>query len=190
MTSSLLGGKDPSLVSYPLQGAYRVARRDAPLELSWISAADVQMPSGNRYDVAGGGVPYCAKTLEACYAETLAGLRPSPSLIARLGAHEDGRMNLGTVPVDRRMRLVRLRVLCDEPLPFIDVEDPSSSRGRVSSRARSYRTARAMPGRSTAGGCRTRTAVPGPQSRTAAGSRCAARTSRSGTRVHRRPPSW
>jgi len=84
------------------------------------------MPTGNRYDVAGGGVLYCATRLEACYAETLARLRPSPGVIAKLGDYESGRMNVGSVPADWRTRRVRLVLLCDQPLPFLDVENPST----------------------------------------------------------------
>lgn len=110
---------------YPTAGAFRIARRDAPLALSRISVADAEMPfSGNRYDVSGGGVLYCATDLEGCYAETLARFRPSPGIIAALGAHTDGYMNVGGVPADWRLRRVKTRVLCQEPLPFVDVEDP------------------------------------------------------------------
>lgn len=59
------------LATFPTLGAYRVARREDPLSHSSISAPDAQTSKGNRYDVAGGGVLYCASDLEACYAETL-----------------------------------------------------------------------------------------------------------------------
>lgn len=112
---------------FPLQGAFRIARRESPLALSWISVADAEMPlSGNRYDVSGGGILYCATNLEGCYAETLARYRPSPGVIAALGLHTDGYMNVGSVPADWRLRRVKTRVLCQEPLPFVDVEDPST----------------------------------------------------------------
>ena len=109
----------------PEAGAFRIARRDSPLALSRISVADAEMPfSGNRYDVSGGGVLYCATNLEGCYAETLARYRPSPRIIAALGLHTDGYMNVGSVPADWRLRRVKTRVICQEPLPFVDVEDP------------------------------------------------------------------
>ncbi|MBU6280187.1 MAG: RES domain-containing protein [Actinomycetales bacterium] len=110
---------------FPVKGAIRIARRDSPLALSWISVADAEMPfSGNRYDVPGGGILYCATNLEGCYAETLARYRPSPGVIAALGLHADGYMNVGSVPADWRLRRVKTRVLCQEPLPFVDVENP------------------------------------------------------------------
>ena len=56
--------------------------------------------------------------------ETLARYRPSPRIIAALGLHTDGYMNVGSVPADWRLRRVTTRVLCQEPLPFVDVEDP------------------------------------------------------------------
>ena len=115
-----------TVTDYPLNGAYRVARRESPLSYSRITPPDAQTTVGNRYDVAGGGVLYCASSLDGCFAETLARLRPSPAVIAALGSHEDGRMNLGSVPADWRLRRVRLRVLCDEPLPFLDVEAPGT----------------------------------------------------------------
>ncbi len=74
----------------PEAGAFRIARRDSPLALSRISVADAEMPlSGNRYDVSGGGVLYCATDLEGW-----------------------------------RLRRVTTRVICQEPLPFVDVEVP------------------------------------------------------------------
>lgn len=109
----------------PEAGVFRIARRDSPLALSRISVADAEMPlSGNRYDVSGGGVLYCATDLEGCYAETLARYRPSPRIIAALGLQTDGYMNVGSVPADWRLRRVTTRVICQEPLPFVDVEDP------------------------------------------------------------------
>jgi hypothetical protein len=33
-------------------------------------------------------------------------------------------MNVGSVPADWRLRRVKTRVICQEPLPFVDVEDP------------------------------------------------------------------
>lgn len=118
----------------PEAGAFRIARRDSPLALSRISVADAEMPlSGNRYDVSGGGVLYCATDLEGCYAETLARYRPSPRIIAALGLHTDGYMSVGSVPADWRLRRVTTRVICQEPLPFLDVDQPldvSLMRGR------------------------------------------------------------
>ena len=68
----------------PEAGAIRIARRDSPLALSRVSVADAEMPfSGNRYDVSGGGVLYCATEFEGCYAENLARYRPSPRMMCR-----------------------------------------------------------------------------------------------------------
>ena len=81
---------------------------------------------GNRYDVAGGGVLYCASEPEACFAETLGRFRPSPAVVAALGELEAGRMNVGSVPADWRLRRVCVHIDCEQPLPFLDVESPST----------------------------------------------------------------
>lgn len=123
-TSALHDAEQIGLVRFPAEGAYRVGRREDALALSWISGPDSQRPTGNRYDVAGGGVLYCATELQACYAETLGRFRPSPVLVAALGLDEAGRMTVGSVAADWRMRRVKVRVQCRQSLPFIDVEDP------------------------------------------------------------------
>lgn len=114
----------PQLAWFPTAGVHRVARREDPLQMSYITAADAETSTGNRYDVPAGGVLYCATDLVCCYAETLARFRPAPSLIAKLGQYEAGRMNAGSVPADWRMRRVACHVNCRDPLPFVDVEDP------------------------------------------------------------------
>lgn len=82
MSSTIAEGAGPRLVSYPVEGAFRVTRREEPLGPSWISAPDAQMSSGNRYDIAGGGVLYCATQLEASPSQ---GARPLRGAVALCG---------------------------------------------------------------------------------------------------------
>jgi hypothetical protein len=120
------GAVPVGVVLFPVEGAYRVGRRAEPLSYSRISPFDAQTTMGNRYDVAGGGVLYCATNIEGCYAETLARFRPSPVVIAALDGNEMGRMNRGSVAADWRLRREWVRAQCDHALPFLNVEDPAT----------------------------------------------------------------
>ena len=126
MNESMQPGIPVGVVSFPAEGAYRVGRREDPLSESRISPVDAQTTMGNRYDVAGGGVLYFATNIEGCYAETLARFRPSPVVIAALDENEMGRLNVGSVPADWRLRREWVRAQCEQALPFLNVEDPAT----------------------------------------------------------------
>lgn len=74
---------------------FRVARAEQPLRFSQISPADVPLPkAGNRFDVPGGGILYCATDAVGCYAEVLARFRPSAAVRSAV-QHEDPHFMLG-----------------------------------------------------------------------------------------------
>lgn len=79
---------------------------------------------GNRFDSALGNyrVWYFATELEACYAETLAPLRPSPAVIDAIGRDEEGFFPLGEIAADWRQRRIAVRATFPEDRPFLDVE--------------------------------------------------------------------
>lgn len=106
---------------------FRVARGDAPMRFSVIDPADVAVPNGgNRYDVPGGGVLYCATTAAGCYAETLARFRPSAAVRAAVQHEDPAFMMCGGVPADWRARRLKIVVEALTPLPFLDVEHPDT----------------------------------------------------------------
>ncbi len=105
---------------------HRVARRRGLRSFSTISPHDAALQTaGNRFDVVGGGVLYAGTTPEACYAETLARLRPTPK-IRDLIKDEEGFMVTGGVPQDWRLQRTLGDLHLEDPLPFLDVEDPST----------------------------------------------------------------
>jgi len=106
---------------------YRVARSDDPLRFAMIDPADAPLPhAGNRFDVPGGGVLYCATTPAGCYAETLARFRPSAAVRAAVEGEDPGFMVCGGVPADWRARRLKVTVEAVAPLPFLDVEHPAT----------------------------------------------------------------
>jgi hypothetical protein len=110
----------------PPDEIYRVARNSGLLTFSTISPLDASLPTaGNRFDVPGGGVLYAASSPEACYVETLARFRPTPR-IRELVRDEPGFMVTGGVPQDWRLQRALARIRVEEPLPFLDVEDPAT----------------------------------------------------------------
>lgn len=114
---------DPHTVEAPGR-LYRVARADGPLRFAQIDPADVPLPNaGNRFDVPGGGVLYCATMSTGCYAETLSRFRPSAAVRAAVQAEDPHFMVCGGVPADWRNRRLKVTVTVVDPLPFLDVED-------------------------------------------------------------------
>lgn len=113
----------PRTVDIPPSGVWRVARSSGPMEFSWIESEDAVLPrAGNRFDVPGGGVLYCATHLVGCYAETLARFRPTPKMLSLLSRTAPHFMAVGGVPADWRHRRCRLQVRAATALPFLDVE--------------------------------------------------------------------
>lgn len=113
----------PHLVSPPPR-LYRVARSDNPLRFSQIDPADVPLPgAGNRFDVPGDGVLYCATQPAGCYAETLARFRPSAAVRAAVQDEDPHFMVCGGVPADWRARRLKVTAETVDALPFLDVED-------------------------------------------------------------------
>lgn len=125
MPASHLPG--PAAATQPLPELYRITRRGRLLEPSRISPADAGLPrTGNRFDVAGGGVLYFGTTAEGCFAETLARFRPTAAIRA-LVADEDPRFVVcGGVPQDWRAQRLLVSVDAVDPLPFVDVEHPET----------------------------------------------------------------
>lgn len=116
----------PATVDFPDAGVWRIARRASIGAFAELTPQDAALPNaGNRFDVLGGGVLYGATRIEGCYAETLARFRPSPKIRALI-ATDDGFMNAGSVPADWRERRYRYLIQCQDPLPFLDVEDPTT----------------------------------------------------------------
>jgi hypothetical protein len=113
----------------PENGLWRVGRgpdpfalRDPSPPLLPDSPADPAI--GHRFDSALGDyrVWYFATTLEGCYGETLAVLRPAPAVTRAVGDDDEGFMPLGEVPADWRTRRLAVRATFPEDRPFLDVE--------------------------------------------------------------------
>lgn len=112
----------PQIIAPPAS-LYRVARSDSALRFSPIDPADVPLPgAGNRFDVPGGGVLYCATRPIGCYAETLARFRPSSAVRAAVLDEDPQFMICGGVPADWRARRVKVSIETVDALPFLDVE--------------------------------------------------------------------
>jgi len=104
-----------------------VARADQPLRSSQIDPGDVPRPkAGNRFDVPGGGVLYCASDPAGCYAETIARFRPSAAVRAALKDEDPRFMVAGAVPADWRGRRLLVRLYVADALGFLDVEHPAT----------------------------------------------------------------
>jgi hypothetical protein len=121
----------------PEQGLWRVARGPEPYALREppppLYPGDMHdRATGNRYDsaLANYRVLYFGTTREGCFGETLAPLRPDPSLASVIGDDWDGFMRLGDVPADWRRRRLAVRVTVSGRRPFLDVE-AAETRGRL-----------------------------------------------------------
>lgn len=123
MVASHLSG--PELHTPGSRTLHRVGRSDRPLALSQITVEDAAQPrAGNRFDVLGSGVLYLGTTPQACYAETLARLRPTTTMRALLKDEDPQFMVCGAVPRDWRTRRLQVAVTVAESLPFVDVAHP------------------------------------------------------------------
>ena len=100
------------MVAAPDDGVWRVGRASEAIFFPEPPPADLLdfARSGNRFDspTENFRVCYFASTLEACFGETLARLRPDPALIS--AASEEGFMPPGEVPADWRAQRVAVRV--------------------------------------------------------------------------------
>lgn len=124
MATSHLSG--PAVV-HPPASLYRVARRGRELDHSQINAADAALTrSGNRFDVAGGGVLYFGSDEAGCFAETLARFRPTAAMRAIIAEEDPGFVVCGGVPQDWRTRRLMIEAETIDPLPFVDVEHPDT----------------------------------------------------------------
>ena len=105
---------------------WRVGRNPEPLTVVAPLAHDLRAKrAGNRFDVPGVGVIYCASTLEGCFADTLARFRPKLDL-AELVADEwkaAGHLRPGSVPAGWRHRRTAVEVSLDPGYQFLDVDD-------------------------------------------------------------------
>jgi len=104
---------------------WRVGRNPEPLTVAAPKAHDLRgKRAGNRFDIPGVGVLYCASTLEGCFAETLARFRPKLDL-AELVADEwkaAGHLRPGSVPAGWRHRRTAVEVAVDPGYRFLDVD--------------------------------------------------------------------
>lgn len=133
MATSHLPG--PAVVSPPGR-LYRIARRGRALDHSWITPADAVLTrSGNRFDVAGGGVLYFGTTAAGCFAETLARFRPTAAMRAIVADEDAGFVVCGGVPQDWRTQRLLVSAEAIDPLPFVDVEHPDTHEFLTSSMA-------------------------------------------------------
>lgn len=118
-------------VQPPEHGLWRVARGD-PFALrepaARLSGASADSGIGNRFDSALGNfrVWYFATTLDGCYGETLAALRPDPTVLAALNDEDDTYFPLGEIAADWRQRRIAVRASFPERRPFLDVEAVST----------------------------------------------------------------
>lgn len=114
---------EPRLVDAPAR-LWRVARSSPdPLAFNTTPAEDVSQPrAGNRFDVPGGGILYCATEKSGCYAETLAQFRPTAATRAAVKHEQENFMVCGGVTRDWRDRRLCVEFELQDALPFLDVE--------------------------------------------------------------------
>ncbi|MCR1785368.1 RES family NAD+ phosphorylase [Nocardioides carbamazepini] len=111
----------------PPDTVLRIARRGGLCRFSTINPVDAALPrAGNRFDVVGGGVLYAGTSPDACYAETLSRFRPTPVIRELLKENDPGFMVVGGVPQDWRLQRVMGELALVDPLPFLDVEHPTT----------------------------------------------------------------
>jgi hypothetical protein len=104
-----------------------VARSNDPLSPSRLDPADEgNRRAGNRFDGTLFGVRYFSTTLEGCFAETLARLRPASHLRRLMNddAADQQLMRAGSIASDWRTRRVAVRARIGGDLPFLDLGSP------------------------------------------------------------------
>jgi hypothetical protein len=117
----------PTVVNAPRAGFWRVGRGLDPLTVRPIQGTRPRLASGgNRYDPQSYdyGVLYFSTTLQACFAETLARLRPNIKLLALVEDEwrQAGFMSGGAVPADWRQRRTAVHVRAPKDALFVDME--------------------------------------------------------------------
>ena len=111
---------------------WRIGRGSEPLTVRRCEPLVGTSPHcGNRFDSSSGDydVLYFGTTLDACFGETLARLRPSLDVIALVREEWEQRnfMAVGAVPADWRTRRTAVAVTfgADAP-PFVDIDHPDT----------------------------------------------------------------
>lgn len=112
----------------PPDRVYRLGRADDPLRYSEIPPEDIYSNGGNRFDIPGAGVLYAASSRRACFGETIARFRPSPTLPRALLEPDGTYMNVGTVPIDWRLKRRMVELSFPQPSRFLDVDAPETHR--------------------------------------------------------------
>ena len=114
---------EPRTVEIP-DRVWRVALIPSGQRYSEIAPDDALLPdAGNRFDVPGGGVLYCATTPRGSYLETLAGKRVSAKMAALVRDDPTGFMPPNSVPASWRDERRLFRIGTANPALFIDLED-------------------------------------------------------------------
>lgn len=127
-THEVPGGGGPQItVARPDGPLWRVARPANAIRFSEITALDAnEERAGNRFDVPGGGVLYCATHPIGAFTETLVRLRPTKNADLLKAVEEDlghHQMPAGGIPADWRDQRRKVRVaVAENTLPFADVE--------------------------------------------------------------------
>lgn len=119
----------PAVVEVPASGLWRVARGDDPLAVP-LSSSSGDAARANRFDplTLDYGVLYFGTSLEVCFAETLARLRPDLSLLALVEQDwaDADFMPVGSVPTDWRQRRTAVRVQLTKGTRFVDIDSPQT----------------------------------------------------------------
>ncbi len=116
----------PATASPPRTGLWRIARGDDPL----APPPPANGPEGraNRFDplTLDAGVLYFGTTLEVCFGEVLARLRPSTKMLAIVQDEwrDLGFMDVGTIAADWRERRSAVHIHLPPDAVFLDVESP------------------------------------------------------------------
>lgn len=113
----------PRTVEIP-DRVWRVALIPSGQRFSEIEPDDALLPdAGNRFDVPGGGVLYCATSPRGSYLETLAGKRVSPKMATLVRDDPNGFMPPNSIPASWRDERRLFTLGTTNPAPFIDLED-------------------------------------------------------------------
>lgn len=118
-----------ALAYLPLGGVWRIEHKTKDFQqLGRVERSTIR--GGNRFDSISGsyGTLYFGTTLEVCFAETLARLRPKA--IFNVIADQEWRVNhwieSGNISADWRHRRIAIRTTIDNELSFVDINHPST----------------------------------------------------------------